>query len=334
MKFNVPLPVLFLVLLVSLSGKGLGQRQESISMLIDLVAWGDTIEGISLKSESKKETLTALAFTYSDSVAYKGPPVLAIYQNGTSSSKVEEPISEEDERHRSQPLQFDDEKVDPAKLDDTNPLVKELFRRREEEPTLVALVPLPSGSKRVTILLAPAAGGLLQPYLIDDDPSKLPVGKLRVHNLSRFPISMRCSGNQDIELKPGSDSVVNAQNQVVAYELKYKKGDKWITQENNLIPVRQKRADHAHHLKKHQSILPIQRRCFRRISTGAQATEIRELKTRSLYSPSDAETGEDSSSSSSADSSSTGSSSDSFSSGNFSSSCASCSCFGASAISS
>lgn len=238
MKFDLRPSALLFSLFVGCASSGFAQRQESVSVLVDLVAWGNAIEGISLKSNSKQETITALPFTYSESIAYKGPPILEIFQSGKSSTK-EIIVSAEDEEHLSQPLTFENEKIDQAKLDKADPLVKELFRRREEEPNLVALVRLPKGSKRATILLAPAEGGTLQPYVIDDDPRKLPAGKLRVHNLSPFEIGLRFAGRQGAELKPGTDALVNAQNQVVAYELNYKKDDRWVTQENNLIPVRE-----------------------------------------------------------------------------------------------
>ena len=118
------------------------------------------------------------------------------------------------------------------------PIPKELAERRKKEPSLVALVPLPANSRRVTILLAPADVGTYSAYVIDDDPSKLPTGKLRVHNLSPHPIAMQFNGGQRKEMKPRETFLVNAPEGHTIYQLAYRSSDEWKVQENNIIPVR------------------------------------------------------------------------------------------------
>ncbi|MCH1922483.1 hypothetical protein L9G15_24040, partial [Shewanella sp. A3A] len=77
----------------------------------------------------------------------------------------------------------------------------ELKARREKEPTLVALAKLPAGSRRATVLIAPASEGTYQTFVIDDDPTKLPLGQLRILNYSPVKIAMRCNGKASKEMK-------------------------------------------------------------------------------------------------------------------------------------
>ncbi len=239
MKSKIMLRFLALFFLGSLATLS-GQNESNVSLSIDLVAWGDEIGGLSLKSAGKGETTTALSFTYSDPVKYTGPALLEIHQKaGGGSTKLEQSISEEDALHQSIPLEFENEPEESANPEASkSPIVRELLKRREKEPTLVALVNLPTNARHVTILLAPAGQGTFKPYLINDDPSKLPPGKLRVHNLSPFPIGMRFSGKQSAELKPGKNAIFNAVNGQTVYELSYQGPKGWTVQENNIIPVR------------------------------------------------------------------------------------------------
>ena len=86
--------------------------------------------------------------------------------------------------------------------------------------------------------MAPADAGTFTAYVIDDDPSKLPLGQLRIHNLSPLPVAMRCNGKPDKELKTRETFIVPAKTEQLIYELAYKLGDEWKMQENNVIPVR------------------------------------------------------------------------------------------------
>lgn len=204
-------------------------------MQIDVVAWGDAIGGLSFKSGKKEGAITAHAFTYSEPIAYSGPQILEIHQSG--SGEVQQPAgtsTPEDKEHESVPLPLP--KPKPGATPQT-PIGKELAKRREEDPTLVALVPLPTNTRRATVLLAPAAGDTYQGYVIDDDPSKLPAGKLRVHNLAPMPIAMQFNGGQRKEMKRGDTFVVNPSNGAATYRLAYRLGDQWKMQENNIIPV-------------------------------------------------------------------------------------------------
>jgi hypothetical protein len=229
----------FLVLIPLLSS--LGAQEPTVAMKVDLVAWGDTITGLSLKSGEKQAVVSALGFRYSDPVSYSGPVILEIRKAGSSiSSSSEQEISEEDKQHEMKPLTAPDAKTDndtPAKP--KQGITLELENRRKKDPSIVALAALPkSGCRRATVLLAPADGGTFTAYVIDDDPSKLPMGQLRIHNLSPIPIAMRCNGKQGAELKTSETLLVPAHNEQLIYELAYKLGDKWKMQENNIIQLR------------------------------------------------------------------------------------------------
>ena len=229
----------FLVALLLFLVPAVSAQEASVSMKIDLVAWGDKITGLSLKSGESKGTLTALSFRYSAPVTYSGPALMEIHKaGGDVISNAPEP-SEEDKAHQLMPLL---ESPAEAASGDAKPkqgLALELEKRRVKDPTLVALAALPpSGCQRATVLLAPADAGTFIAYVIDDDPGKLPLGKMRLHNLSPVPISVRCNGKVSKELKTREAFVVPAENGQIVYELAYKVGDEWKMQENNVIPVR------------------------------------------------------------------------------------------------
>ena len=210
-------------------------------MRLDFVAWGDAITGLSLKAGPSKGGVTALPFRYSTPVMYSGAALMEIYKSAGGSAKSTGPApSAEDLANELSPLIVEEPKAaaegDPkAKTG----LALELAKRRKKEPTLVALAQLPaSGCRRATVLLAPADGGTYTAYVIDDDPSKLPVGQMRVHNLSPLPIAIRCNGKEKKELQTRETFLVPAQNQQIIYEIGYKLGREWKMQENNIIPVR------------------------------------------------------------------------------------------------
>lgn len=203
-------------------------------MKLDVVAWGDAIGGLSFETPKADGKITARAFSYSEPVDYRGPRLLEIHQSGSSEVPLPElPGTPDDERHRSIPLPHPEPKV----VEDDSPISGELARRREEEPSLVALATLPANSRRATVLLAPAAQGTYRAYVIDDDPTKLPVGGLRVHNLSHNRILMRFSGEPERELKPGDTLQLKPPADHTAYRLAYWQEDDWVVQENNIIPV-------------------------------------------------------------------------------------------------
>lgn len=215
MKSEFLLPTLALAasLLTTISASAQSAGND-VSMKVDLVAWGESISGLSLKSASSDKTLTALSFRYSKPVSYSGPAVMEIHQNAGSGNP--------------QPA---------AGADAAAGIPQALAERRKKDPTLVSLVPLPAGASHVTVLLAPAAGGTYQPYVINDDPSKLPLGRLRIHNLSPYPIAMRCNNKTGGELKTKGSMLVQPQNREVIYELAYQNEGEWVMQENNITTV-------------------------------------------------------------------------------------------------
>ena len=189
-------------------------------MKIDLVSWGEPISGLTLKSAKGKDPATALPFRYSKPVSYSGPVLLEIHQGNAPAATAEAPPAA----------------ATPAGVTPNN-IAAVLAERRKKEPTLVSLALLPPASKHATVLLAPATAGTFQAYVIDDDPSKLPFGQLRIHNLSPMKIAMRCQNKAAKELKPKESFVVVPQNKEVVYELAYQNEGEWTTQENNIASV-------------------------------------------------------------------------------------------------
>jgi len=201
-------------------------------MKIDVVAWGETIPGLSLKSGKGGETFTALAFRYSKPVAYTGPNVLEISQNSSTAQPSAPPPA------ITTPPPADTPAADAPAADAPAQLAAAIAAKRKDNPNLVALALLPSDSKHVTVLLAPATAGTFIAYVIDDDPAKLPLGRLRIHNLSPQFIAMRCNGTMLSKLHTKESVVVVPANGQVIYELAYQKDDDWVEQENNIATVR------------------------------------------------------------------------------------------------
>lgn len=190
-----------------------GTASAQVSLKADLVAWGADIPGLTLKSAGKGEPVTALAFRYSKPLSYSGPEIMEIHQDPALAAQATEGSQ------------------------NTAPVPPDLLKRREKEPTLVALAKLPAGSRRVTVLIAPASAGTYQTVVIDDDPTKLPHGRLRILNYSPVKIAMRCNGKASKELKTKDDFLVAPQDGQVIYELAYDNKGKWKMQENNLLAV-------------------------------------------------------------------------------------------------
>lgn len=215
-------------------------QQDDVSMKIDVVAWGDDIKGLSFKPGSDKGAVTAMGFRYSKPVAYSGPLIMSIYQTGSAPAPAA-PAVDFPAAGRIIPLDGSagGANTDPAaKPAPKQGLALELEKRRLKDPTLVALAVLPGGDcRRATVLLAPAGAGTFTAYVIDDDPSKLPVGQVRIHNLSPVPIAMRCNGQPAKRLNNRDVIIVPAIKDHLIYELAYQLGDEWKVQENNVIPV-------------------------------------------------------------------------------------------------
>ncbi|MFY7818379.1 MAG: hypothetical protein ACOVRB_08450 [Akkermansiaceae bacterium] len=213
-------------------------QEENVSMKIDLVAWGDAIGGLSLKEAETNGSLVAMPFQYSKAVNYSGPRTMEIHKSGNGGIAPKAEASEEDKKHELMPLVIEEKKDDLASQGKKSGLQVELENRRKESPTLVALVPLPANCRRATVLLAPADAGTYLAYVVDDDPSKLPMGQLRIHNLSSFPIALRCNGTEPKELKIRDTMLVAAPDQQCIYEIACKDSADWRIIENNVIPVR------------------------------------------------------------------------------------------------
>jgi len=202
-------------------------------MKLDIVAWGNSIGGLSFRAGETQGKITAEAFTYSEPVNYRGPRLLAIHQSGSSgASDVRGPGTAEDAEHESVPLV-----IEKKSSGEESAVPEALAKRREKEPTLVSLVPLPANSRRATVLLAPAAEGTFTGYVIDDDPSQLPAGKLRVHNLSPHTIALQFGNGQKVELARGKTALAEAPGGQAIYRLAYLADGKWTIQENNILPV-------------------------------------------------------------------------------------------------
>ena len=236
--------IIGLACLVLLAVPVRAEQEPTISMKIDVVAWGNEIKGLSFKPGSSKGDITALGFRYSKPVAYSGPVIMEIYQSADAPASPAGPAMEIPGNGRimpPDPVSGRDGTTSANKANAKQGLALELEKRRRKEPALVSLAALPGGGcLRATVLLAPADDGTYIAYVIDDDPSKLPVGRVRIHNLSPFPIAMRCNGKPARELKTREAILVPAIRDHLIYELAYKLGDEWKMQENNVLRVRPK----------------------------------------------------------------------------------------------
>lgn len=207
-------------------------------MKIDVVAWGDDIHGLTFKKGESNGEISALGFRYSaEPVSYTGPLLMEIYQTGSGPARPAVVVSQDDKDHELMPLIVKEEKP-AAGEDPRTPLAIELEKRRKENPSLVALAQLPGSScRRATVLLAPAANGTFIAYVIDDDPSKLPPGKLRVHNLSSYEIALRCNGRENKEFKTREAHIFSPADNSIIYELAYKQRNEWVVQGNNILSI-------------------------------------------------------------------------------------------------
>ena len=239
MTFIRPMIRTFQLLLTAFAVCATSIAQAEVSMRLDIVAWGDEIRGLSLSAEGSGKPITARSFTYSEPVSYRGPELLEIHSTGDSGPANDHQPTADDIDHALIPLDPESAEKDADNATPKSALAIELEKRREKEPTLVALAKLPAGSRRATVLLAPASGGTYQAYIIDDDPTKLRPGQLRVHNLSPHPVAMRSPGKPAAELKIRGFIDIPANDGQVIYELAYQRDGKWIVQENNIIPVRE-----------------------------------------------------------------------------------------------
>jgi len=203
---------LILMFLSQLGPNLLGQEGTHVNLQIDFVAWGDSIENLTVKAGSKQVPIEALAFTYSKPLKYSGANVVEIYHSSSNTAAS----------------------VDPSQETAISP---QLIALRKQRPGLAAIATVPSSSQRVTILIAPAAGGTFQTYVIDDDPSKLPLGQLRVHNYSNELVALKCNEKPVGPLKTGQAALAIPVSGRIHYQLAYQKKEKWKIQEDNIMHV-------------------------------------------------------------------------------------------------
>ncbi|MCX6875340.1 MAG: hypothetical protein NTW21_16265 [Verrucomicrobia bacterium] len=219
-------------------GSPLRAQQAEVALKLDFVAWGDAIGGLSLKA-GDSGGITALPFRYSDPVTYSGPAVMEIFKSGDNNAKARPQPTADDKLHELIPLA--PEPANPANNQDArakSALTLELEKRRAKQPNLVALAVIPADCTRATVLLAPLGNGTYQAYVIDDDPTKLPLGEVRVHNLSTYEVAVRCSSGVTKTLKTRDSFVARAPDGYFIYELTYFQDEEWKYQENNVIPIR------------------------------------------------------------------------------------------------
>lgn len=233
MKFLACFSIIFVIAQSLLSA-----QTPAISLKIDVIAWGDEIRGLTFKKGNSSETITAYPFRYSQPVQYTGPAMMEIFQTSGAEKKESIVVSEADRAHELKPLLPTAEESGEKANAPKSALALELEKRRKENPNIVALVPLPSNCNRATVLLAPAENGTFIAYVIDDDPTKLPLGQLRIHNLSPYPIAMRCNGKAAKEMKMRESIVAVPEQQQIIYELAYQFDDEWKMQENNIMSIR------------------------------------------------------------------------------------------------
>lgn len=224
----------FLLALTATAQDQAQAQAQNVNTLIDVVAWGDDIQGLSLgKPPGGEELVHAQAFRYGEPVKYQGSQLLAIYQSDVPQQSLVF-ISAEEEKEIVRPLNPLETKTPAA----DGEIPKHLAERRKLEPNLVALVSLPANSRRITLLLAPGPQKTFQGYVIDDDPTRLPVGKLRVHNLSSNEVALHFGGGKKRQLKPQESFFVEAKENFMTYRLAYLLENKWKIQESNVLPLR------------------------------------------------------------------------------------------------
>ncbi len=218
-------------------------ENNNVSMRIDFVSWGENISGLELRDGKSGTPVSALAFQYSKTIEYAGPQLIALAYGEISEAESKKMAAELDlvRRRMEEEGAVNTEPKSLTKIDtdvDKGEVPKALAEARKKDPKLAALVKLPTNSRHVTILLAPGPNKSLIPHILDDDPSKQPLGKIRVHNLSSYPIRLLTNSKKSEVLAPGKNFISEAPSENFIYELAYNIDGKWISQENNLVVIR------------------------------------------------------------------------------------------------
>ncbi|MDG0994415.1 MAG: hypothetical protein P8O22_06755 [Akkermansiaceae bacterium] len=234
MKFNqLTIYALICLIYAAVTAAAQQDNQSTVSTRVDLVSMGENITGLYLGKKTNQR-VTALPFRYNRTIRYKGDRVLAISQ--TTVIKRERPMSEEDKKHAIKPIRR--EGLPSTEVDQRGKLAKAIAKRRKTNPNLVALAVVPLNARHITILLTPAAKNTYRTTVINDDPSKLPYGKMRAYNFCTHPISLRFNKGKAIVLAPQKNRQTKPnQDNTLGYLLRYPKNNQWKTQENNIIRV-------------------------------------------------------------------------------------------------
>lgn len=210
------------------------QDAPKVQATLDFVAWGEDLTGVEIAEGTQHVAATALAFRYSQPVKYNGTQTLSIYWNKAATPPSSAPL-------KGSPAPPSPAPAVPAKGGtpvDSDKIPDELAKRREKEPNLAAIVPLIAGASQMTILLAPGPQNSFRCYVIDDEPTRFPWGKIRVHNYAAIPIGVKMNQGKMTALK-NQESVIapTGADGSLVYELAYPKDGKWKMQENNVLQV-------------------------------------------------------------------------------------------------
>jgi hypothetical protein len=235
--------LLFALLLLGTDILRAQDNGAEVSMRIDFVSWGEDLSGLEVRNGKRGDSVKALAFRYSKPLEYSGSQILALALGEGSDDAAREMAEAYEERRRSdkaEGLDVPDAPFVPQAAPEARDgeIPKTLAQAREKDPALAALVKLPAASRRVTILLAPGPDRSLVPHIFDDDPTRQPLGMVRVHNLSKHTVSLLMATGKARELQPGKSFLVPAPEGTFAYELAYQTEGAWKLQENNLVNVR------------------------------------------------------------------------------------------------
>jgi hypothetical protein len=211
----------------------------SVQASIDFVSWGEDLKGVEVGEANKHVPATALAFRYSEPVRYHGPQVISIYWDPSKTPAPPPPPKEfngipipQTKPAPGTTTPAADSSADGGKIPD------EIVKRRVKEPTLAAIVPLIAGASQMTVLLAPGPQNTFKCYVFDDEPTRFPWGKIRLHNYSSNPIGLSLNKGKMVALKYQESMIAPATpDGSVTYELAYPKDGKWKFQENNILHV-------------------------------------------------------------------------------------------------
>jgi hypothetical protein len=228
--------LLALVVITTLSADAQGEA-DFVSVRIDFVSWSEEIVGLRISSGARERDATALAFRYSEAVDYRGPRILELSQTVASGNTAADRAETEERSPRLREAGHPLPDGPAAAAGDGAEIPAAILAARKRNPEVVALISLPANSRHITVLLAPGPGGIFLSQIIDDDPSRLPPGKVRIHNLSPHLIAMRLPGQPPRQLKQRESFLADSQDGTLTYELAYHLDGEWSIQENNLVSI-------------------------------------------------------------------------------------------------